>query len=74
MFTPEDEEIVEGAQVTVSNGTESYSDTTNSWGDFWIDGLPEDEWTVTISGAGREKVLQVSTTEEDKGLGDIPLV
>lgn len=74
VFTPEDEEIVEGAQVTATNGTETRTDTTNSWGDFWIDGLAADEWTLTIAGAGREKTLAVSTVDEDRGLGDIALV
>ena len=73
VFTPADEEIVEGAQVVVTNGEQTYTDTTNSWGDFWIDGLPDDDWTVTITGAGKEKVLNVSTVDEDRGLGDIPL-
>ena len=74
VFTPEDEEIVEGATVTITNGTDTYTDTTNSWGDFWIDELAEDEWTVTIEGAGKEKTLTVSTVEKDRGLGDIALV
>ena len=34
VYTPEDEEIVEGAKVTVTNGTDTYEATTNSWGDF----------------------------------------
>ena len=74
VFTPEDEEIVEGATVTITNGTDTYTDTTNSWGDFWIDELAEDEWTVTIEGAGKGKTLTVSTVEKDRGLGDIALV
>lgn len=74
VFTPEDEEVAIGAKVVATNGSEIFEETTDDWGDFWLDELPDDEWTVTISKDGREKVLTVSTVEEDKGLGDIALV
>jgi len=71
VYTPEDEEIVEGAKVTVTNGNDTYEATTNSWGDFWIDGLADDEWDVTIAKDGKEMKLSVSTVAEDRGLGDV---
>ena len=74
VYTPEDEEIVEGAKVTVTNGVDTYEATTNSWGDFWIDGLADDEWDVTIAKDGKEMKLSVSTVAEDKGLGDVAFV
>ena len=74
VYTLEDEEIVEGAKVTVTNGTDTYEATTNSWGDFWIDGLADDEWDVTISKDGKEMKLAVSTVAEDRGLGDVAFV
>ena len=74
VYTPEDEEIVEGAKVTVTNGTDTYEATTNSWGDFWIDGLADDEWDVTIAKDGKEMKLSVSTVAEDRGLGDVAFV
>ena len=74
VYTPEDEEIVEGAKVTVTNGNDTYEATTNSWGDFWIDGLADDEWDVTIAKDGKEMKLSVSTVAEDRGLGDVAFV
>ena len=43
------------------------------WGDFWLDGLPEADWTVTIEANGKKKELAVSTKEKDQGLPDIAL-
>jgi len=68
-------EIVEGATCTVTGtgGTTSTA-TTDSWGDFWIDGLAEDTYTLKISATGfTNKTMTVSTVDEDKGLGDIAL-
>ena len=35
--------------------------------------LPDAEWRVEIEKGGKRAALEVSTLEEDKGLGDIPL-
>ena len=71
VYTPADEEIVEGATVTVASDAGTFSDTTNDWGDFWIDDLPDADWKLTISKDGKEMSMDVSTVKEDRGLGDI---
>lgn len=73
VYDPEAEEIIEGATVTAVSDKGTFTATTDNFGDFWLRQLPEAEWTVTIAAGGKEKVLSVSTMEEDKGLGDIPL-
>lgn len=74
VFTPEDDEIVEGATVVAEADGKRFEATTNDWGDFWIDDLPDAEFTVTIAKDGKEKVLSISTVDKDRGLGDIAFV
>ena len=69
----ETEEIVEGATVTATCAEGTVTATTDSWGDFWLKDLPDAEWRVEIEKGGKRAALEVSTLEEDKGLGDIPL-
>jgi len=73
VYDPAEKEVVEGATVTATNGTETFTAETNWIGDFWLRGLPNDDFTVTIEAAGKKKELAVSTKTEDIGLGDIPL-
>lgn len=73
VYDPVEKEVVEGAKVTATNGTDTFTASTNWIGDFWLRGLPEDDWTVTIEAAGKKKELSASTKTEDIGLGDIPL-
>lgn len=74
VYDPTVNEIVEGASVIAAGDAGMYSTTTDSWGDFWLRELPDADWTLTIEADGKKKVMQVSTVEEDKGLGDIALV
>lgn len=73
VFDPEAQEIVEGAQVTVTGEAGTFTAETDMWGDFWLDGLPEADWTVTVEKDGKKKELAVSTKEKDQGLPDIAL-
>ena len=73
VYDPEAEEIVEGATVTATCAEGTVTATTDSWGDFWLKDLPDAEWRVEIEKGGKRAALEVSTLEEDKGLGDIPL-
>ncbi len=73
VFDPEAQEIVEGAHVTAESDAGTFTAETDMWGDFWLDGLPEADWTVTIEANGKKKELAVSTKEKDQGLPDIAL-
>ena len=73
VYDPEAEEIIEGASVTAEGEEGSFAATTDSWGDFWLRGLPDGDWKVTIAKDGKQKVLEASTRKEDVGLGDVAL-
>lgn len=73
VYDPDAEEIVEGATVTAVSDEGTYSTETDMWGDFWLDGLPEADWAVTVEKDGKKKELSVSTKEKDQGLPDIAL-
>ena len=73
VYDPIEEEVVIGAQVTVTSEAGTYTAVTNDWGDFDIDGLPEAEWSVVIEKDGKRAELKVSTMEADQGLADIAL-
>lgn len=73
VYDPEAEEIIEGAKVIAAGVEGSFEAETDSWGDFWLDGLPDAEWEVSIEKGGKKAQLKVSTVSEDQGLGDVPL-
>lgn len=73
VYDPVEKEIVEGAVVTATSEAGTFTATTDSWGDFWLRGLPEAEWTVAIEKDGKKVELEVSTLEKDQGLPDIAL-
>lgn len=74
VYDPEAKEVVEGAVVTAAGEEGVFTAKTNWIGDFWLRGLPEADWTLTIEGDGKTKVVAVSTKKEDVGLGDVPIV
>ena len=61
MYDPEAKEIVEDATVTAVSDEGTFTTTTNSWGDFCLDGLPEADWTLTVEKDGKTLVMNVST-------------
>jgi Fe-S-cluster-containing dehydrogenase component len=72
VYDPSSEEVVIGATCTlsgVSNGTA----TTDNFGDFWFDGLQKGAYSLKIEYGGKSNTINVDTTEEDIGLGDIAL-
>ena len=73
VYDPDAMEIIEGATVTATGDGGTFTAKTDMWGDFWLKGLPEADWTLTIEANGKKKELQVSTKEKDQGLADIAL-
>lgn len=73
VYDPEAMEVVEGAVVVAKNGKDTFTAVTDEFGDFWMDGLPASDWQLSITGNGKVKTLEVSTTEKDQGLPDIAL-
>jgi Fe-S-cluster-containing dehydrogenase component len=73
VYDPVEKEIVEGASCTLVGTSGTFTATTDDMGDFWLRGLPRDDFTLTIEAGGKRKTLPVSTREKDIGLGDIAL-
>ena len=73
VYDPMVKEVVIGAACTLAGAGGTFTATTDNFGDFWLTGLPDDDWTLTIEKDGVSKSIEVSTKEKDRGLGDIPL-
>ncbi len=76
LFDPEDDEVITGADVTVISNSDGKETTarTDDFGDFWIDGLSADRYTIAIMKAGYpDKRLDADLRVNDVNLGDIPM-
>ena len=72
VYDPETKEVVIGAQVTATGEGGTFTAVTDDWGDFWLRGLPDADWTVTIEAGGKRKVVETSTKEKDQGWATSP--
>lgn len=73
VFDPEIQEVAIGAKVTATSEQGTFETVTDDWGDFWLRGLPEADWNLTIVKDGKEASLTASTKEKDQGLADIAI-
>jgi tetrathionate reductase subunit B len=87
IYDPEADEIVEGAQVTITleGGAEggasgpaealgAFTAQTDEFGDFLVDGLEPGTYSVTIAKAGYETLkLDPFALDKDRSLGDLAL-
>ena len=74
VYDPIEKEIIKGAKVSATCAAGTFTANTDAWGDFWLRGLPDDDFSLTIEANGKTKTLEVSTKTADIGLGDIALV
>ena len=74
VYDPVEEEVVIGAACTLT-GNGGGTTTTDSFGDFWFEGLEEGTFSLKIEAAGfaTKTIESISTEEADVNLGDIPL-
>ncbi len=76
VFDPKADEVLIDAEVdilNISNGKHT-SARTDDFGDFWVDGLLPDRYTVIIRKSGySEKRLDTDITGKDVNLGDIAM-
>jgi hypothetical protein len=76
IYDPVEKEVIIGATCTLSgsNGSEKLTATTDSFGDFWFEGLEEGTYSLKIEAKGfAVKTIESISTEKDVNLGDIPL-
>ena len=76
VYDPKEEEVIIGATVTLTPAKgKALSVETDSYGDFWFEGIDEGLYALEIkSGQKTKKFEGLDTTEVDINLGDIPLV
>ncbi len=76
VFQPETDECTEGAAVVATNAASGATaeTTTDSYGDFWLNGLAPGEYTLSVEKPGflREKMGPVDATK-DINVGDIAI-
>lgn len=75
LYDPLEEEVIIGATCTLTTGGDKKLTTqTDSYGDFWFEGIAEDTYELELTYAGKTKrFADLDTTQEDINLGDIPL-
>jgi tetrathionate reductase subunit B len=76
VFDPVEDEVIIGGTCTLKEaGGATYTATTDHFGDFWFEGLPEGVYSLDIVAAGKTKSFtNLDTATADINLGDIPLV
>ena len=74
VYDPKEEEVIIGAAVTLKGGGKAQTIQTDSYGDFWFEGLADGLYEVEIKSGRMVKVLKdLDTAVADINLGDIPL-
>jgi len=76
VYDPEADEVLIHADVNIINNSsgEKISVKTDDFGDFWVDGLNPNRYTVVIRTAGyTDKKIDTDITINDINLGDIPM-
>jgi Fe-S-cluster-containing dehydrogenase component len=73
VYDPSSKEVIIGAKCTLS-GDGSDTATTDSYGDFWFEGLEVGTFSLTIEADGyTAKTIDNISTEKDVNLGDMQL-
>jgi tetrathionate reductase subunit B len=76
VFDPEEDEVIIDADVTITGTTTGKvtSAKTDDFGDFWVDGLAPERYSIFIRKPGYpETRLEADLTYKDINLGDIPI-
>jgi hypothetical protein len=76
VYDPVEKEVMIGAICTLAETRDGkkYTAITDSYGDFWFEGLEEGEFNLEIKMEGKVKSFKgLNTAEKDINLEDIPL-
>ena len=74
LFDEEADEVHIGAECTLTGAGATYNQTTDEYGDFWFEHLPDGVYDLELKAAGRSKSIgAIDATELDVNLGDIAI-
>jgi tetrathionate reductase subunit B len=76
VYDPNEKEVIIDADciLTEASSGRKLNTKTDSYGDFWFEGLKEGEYSLQIvKGDKKESFEKLDTTQEDINLGDIPM-
>jgi len=77
VYDPEADLCLEGASVLATHKEtgDTFSATTDNYGDFWLKGLPDGSYTLLVEKEGylAKKLGPTSGADQDQNLGDIEL-
>ena len=74
VFDPAEDEVIIGAACTLTGGGKTYEVTSNHFGDFWFNDIPDGVYSLNIKAGGKSKAFSdLDVTQEDVNLGDIAL-
>jgi len=76
VYDPNEKEVIIDADciLTEASSGEELNIKTDSYGDFWFEGLEKGEYSLQIvKGDKKESFEKIDTTSEDINLGDIPI-
>jgi hypothetical protein len=76
VYDPVEKEVVIGAICTLkeARGGKQYTVETDSYGDFWFEGLKDGKYNLKIKmGKKTKSFIGLNTAEKDINLEDIPL-
>lgn len=76
IYDPVEKEVIIGATCTLTDtgSKKKYTATTDGFGDFWFEGLPDSTFSLKIDSGNKSKSLDSINTSKDVNLGDIALV
>jgi Fe-S-cluster-containing dehydrogenase component len=74
VYDPVEKEVIIGATCSLSGNGQNLNATTDSYGDFWFEGLDDGVYSLSINAKGfAAKKFDDLNTEKSLNLGDIPL-
>ena len=74
VYDPASKRVITGAKCTLTGAGNTFTTTTDGFGDFWFEKLSEGVYSLNIEDKHYEtKEIGDINTEKDVNLGDIPL-
>lgn len=74
VFDPAIDEVIIGGECKLTGTGGTYTATTDHFGDFWFEDLPDGKFKLEIKAGGKTKVFDdLDTTVADINIGDIAL-